>query len=428
MNATPAPPDQPTFWNEEGGRRWVQNIQRVERMIEPLSARLLQHAAPRPGERVLDVGCGGGVTSAALARAVGASGRVLGVDVSAVILDVARERFSSTGNLDFALGDAAAMPLQRGGFDLLVSRFGVMFFADPVAAFAHLRTALAPGGRLAFICWRALDQNPWMAECVRAAFTVLPRPEPQPPDAPGPYAFADDARLRDILGASGYRGDQHRSARPPAGPRQPRRGGGADDPHGPRRQCLRGRRSGGAAGRDGGGAGRPRASRRRRHGADGERHLARAGPLWRACGQSVIQTRRVFTPPRELSLRRCPGRTTGGPSIASVQAGLSGSATLAARRCGDFKVVARFMLLSPSQGDDVWVAVPFAEDQDYDFRIEQSKGDQPDFAVILANIFARDRGIVPDRVGIPEVQAVHAQIAETLRRVPGGHRNKVGAA
>ena len=75
----------------------------------------------------------------------------------------------------------------------------------PAAAFAHLRTALAPGGRFAFICWRALDQNPWMAECVRAAFTVLPRPEPQPPHAPGPYAFADDARLRDILGASGYR-------------------------------------------------------------------------------------------------------------------------------------------------------------------------------------------------------------------------------
>ncbi len=204
MNATPTPPDQPTFWNEEGGRRWVQNIQRVERMIEPLSARLLHHAAPQPGERVLDVGCGGGVTSAALARAVGSSGRVLGVDVSAVILDVARERFGSTGNLDFALGDAAAMPLQRGGFDLLVSRFGVMFFADPVAAFAHLRTALAPDGRLAFICWRALDQNPWMAECVRAAFTVLPRPEPQPPHAPGPYAFADGGRLRDILGASGY--------------------------------------------------------------------------------------------------------------------------------------------------------------------------------------------------------------------------------
>ncbi len=204
MTTTATPQDQPTYWNEEGGRRWVQNIQRAERMLEPLSARLLQHAAPRPGERVLDVGCGGGVTSAALAGAVGPSGRVLGVDVSAVILDVARERFGSVPNLGFALGDATSMPLEPGAFDLVASRFGVMFFAEPTAAFANLRTALVPGGRLAFICWCALDQNPWMAECVSAAFTVLARPEPQPPNAPGPFAFADDARLRHILVACGY--------------------------------------------------------------------------------------------------------------------------------------------------------------------------------------------------------------------------------
>lgn len=197
-------PDQPTFWNEDGGRRWVQNIDRVERMIEPLSERLLAMAAPRAGEKVLDIGCGGGVTSAALARAVGPSGRVLGVDVSAVILDVARQRFGTVANLEFALGDAAGMPLAPAGFDLLLSRFGVMFFADPVAAFTHLRAALAPGGRMAFICWRALDQNPWMAECVNAAFTVLPRPDPQPPGAPGPYAFADGARLSGILATAGF--------------------------------------------------------------------------------------------------------------------------------------------------------------------------------------------------------------------------------
>ena len=198
------PADQPTYWNEEGGRRWVENIQRVERMIEPLSARLLRHAAPRTGERVLDVGCGGGVTSAAYAGAVGASGTVLGLDVSAVILAVARERYAAVTTLSFALGDAATMPLEAGSFDLVSSRFGVMFFADPVAAFANLRVALKPGGRLAFICWRALDENPWMADCVRAAFSVLPRPEPLPPTAPGPFAFADPARLRDILEQSGY--------------------------------------------------------------------------------------------------------------------------------------------------------------------------------------------------------------------------------
>jgi len=199
-----APPDQPTYWNEEGGRRWVENIQRVERMLEPLSRRLLAHAAPRAGERVLDVGCGGGVTSDACAGAVGPAGTVLGLDVSAVILAVARERYGGVGNLSFALGDAATIGLAPAAFDLIVSRFGVMFFADPVAAFANLRAALAVGGRLAFICWRAQAENPWMAEAVSATFTVLPRPEPQPPTAPGPYAFADPARLRDILTRSGY--------------------------------------------------------------------------------------------------------------------------------------------------------------------------------------------------------------------------------
>ena len=205
MTQAPASaPDQPTYWNEEGGRRWVENIQRVERMLEPLSGRLLRHAAPQTGERVLDVGCGGGVTSAACASAVSPAGKVLGLDVSAVILAVARERYGAVGNLSFALGDAATMGLDAAAYDLIVSRFGVMFFADPLAAFANLRPALTTRGRLAFICWRALDENPWMAECVRAAFTILPRPEPQPPTAPGPYAFADAARLRDILTRSGY--------------------------------------------------------------------------------------------------------------------------------------------------------------------------------------------------------------------------------
>jgi SAM-dependent methyltransferase len=199
-----APLDQPTYWNEEGGRRWVENMQRVERMIEPLSAQLLRHAGACAGEYVLDVGCGGGVTSAAYASAVGSSGKVLGLDVSAVILAVARERYAAVGNLSFALGDAATMPLDVGSFDLVSSRFGVMFFADPVAAFANLRVALKPGGRLAFICWRALDENPWMADCAQAAFTVLQRPEPQPPTAPGPFALADPVRLRDILEQSRY--------------------------------------------------------------------------------------------------------------------------------------------------------------------------------------------------------------------------------
>jgi len=199
-----APPDQPTYWNEEGGQRWVENMQRVERMLEPLSEHLLGHARPCVGERVLDVGCGGGITSAAFAKAVGPAGEVLGLDVSAVILAVARERFAGISNLSFVLGDAEKTRLNPAIFDLVSSRFGVMFFANPVAAFTNLRGALTVGGRLAFICWRSLNENPWMGACVNAAFSVLPRPEPPDPNAPGPFALADSGRLRDILASSGY--------------------------------------------------------------------------------------------------------------------------------------------------------------------------------------------------------------------------------
>ena len=199
--ATPAI-DQAAYWNEDGGRRWVANIARVERMLQPLADELLALAAPAPGERVLDVGCGGGLTSAAFARAVAPAGAVLGLDVSAVILDVARERYEDTPNLGFALGDAAKMALVD--FHLVTSRFGVMFFPEPVPAFRNLRRALRDDGRLAFICWRSLDENPWMAVPTRAAFTVLPRPEPTPPGAPGPFAFADGERLRGILEQAGF--------------------------------------------------------------------------------------------------------------------------------------------------------------------------------------------------------------------------------
>lgn len=198
------PSDQATYWNEEGGRRWVENIERIERMIAPLTDDLVALAAPRPGERVLDVGCGGGVTSAAFAAAVGADGHVLGVDVSAVILEVARRRYAGRAGLAFEVGDAATMALD--GYHVVASRFGVMFFPEPRAAFENLRRALRPDGRLAFVCWRTLDENPWMADATRAAFTVLPRPEPAPPGSPGPFAFADPERLRGILAAAGFGG------------------------------------------------------------------------------------------------------------------------------------------------------------------------------------------------------------------------------
>lgn len=197
--------DQATYWNEGGGRRWVSNLDRVERMLAPLADELVRHAAPRTGEAVIDVGCGGGLTSKAFADAVGPTGEVLGLDVSAVILEVARARFPAETCLRFVEGDAGSLPLPSAHFDLITSRFGVMFFPDPVAAFGHLRAALKPGGRLRFICWREIALNPWMGLAASTAFEILPRPAPSAPNSPGPFGLADETWLRHVLEAAGFR-------------------------------------------------------------------------------------------------------------------------------------------------------------------------------------------------------------------------------
>ena len=193
------------YWNENGGQRWTANLDRVERMLQPLAEALLGFVAPAAGEAILDVGGGGGPTSAAFANAVGPEGRVVGLDISAVILDQARQRFGQMANLQFVQDDAGSMGFEPASFDVITSRFGVMFFPDPVGAFANMKAALKPGGRLRFICWRELKLNPWMGVPVQAAFEVLPRPAPSAPNAPGPFAFADQAHLRHVLETAGWR-------------------------------------------------------------------------------------------------------------------------------------------------------------------------------------------------------------------------------
>ncbi len=198
------PTDQATYWNEQGGEKWVQNIDHIDRVIGVFNSHLLSAAAPRAGERVLDVGCGSGTISAALAHYVGTKGEVLGVDISAVILEDARTRQAGISNLRLELGDAASFEFESNYFDLFTSRFGVMFFDEPVDAFRNLRTALKPDGRTAFICWRALAENPWMAAAAAAAFEILPRPEPPDPDAPGPFSLADPDKLTTLLESAGF--------------------------------------------------------------------------------------------------------------------------------------------------------------------------------------------------------------------------------
>jgi SAM-dependent methyltransferase len=197
------------YWNATAGPTWVAFQERLDRQIEPLGREAMARLAPVAGERVLDIGCGCGQTTLALAERVGASGTVIGADISAPMLAVARARPLAAGAArpSFRECDAQIENLAEdvpGGFDAAFSRFGVMFFADPAAAFANIRRALKPGGRLAFVCWRAFAENPWMNLPAAAAAPLLP-PSPSPdPTAPGPFAFADAERVRGILGQAGF--------------------------------------------------------------------------------------------------------------------------------------------------------------------------------------------------------------------------------
>lgn len=194
-------------WNGELGRRWAESRAELERVVAPFGRAALERAALRGGEGVVDIGCGSGETTFEIARRVGARGRVLGVDVSRPLLAVAldRARRENCGHVEFREADAAQADLPPQT-DVLFSRFGVMFFADPVAAFAHLRGALRAGGRLVFVCWRAPHDNPWaMVPLAAARQAVGIVPPPPEPNAPGPFAFVDGTRVRTILESAGLR-------------------------------------------------------------------------------------------------------------------------------------------------------------------------------------------------------------------------------
>ena len=198
--------EQIRYWNEESGARWVQYQQRLDTQIEPLGLAAMQRAGIKPGEQVLDVGCGCGQTSLELATRVGPQGSVVGLDISQPMLTRAQERQRERGlaNLTFIRADAQTHPFEPARFDLVYSRFGVMFFDDPSAAFRNLRTALHPDGRLCFVCWQVLAKNDWARVPLMAALQHVPPPPPPPPHAPGPFAFADPDRLRQVLTTGGF--------------------------------------------------------------------------------------------------------------------------------------------------------------------------------------------------------------------------------
>lgn len=204
---SPANAAQIEFWNGPTGQRWTRLSKPIEDNLRPFTEAVLQRLAPQPGERIVDVGCGAGDATLALADRVQAHGFVLGVDISHPLLQRAIARAATTPEypVRFVEADAAAYAFERGAFDALFSRFGVMFFADPAAAFANMRRALKPGGRIAFCCWRDRRENPWVTLAVAAARKHLAElPAPPGPDEPGPFSFADTARIRRILTSAGF--------------------------------------------------------------------------------------------------------------------------------------------------------------------------------------------------------------------------------
>lgn len=190
------------YWNGPTGERWAKLQARIDTMLGAITRALMAHAAAAPGERVLDIGCGCGTTTRAFAEAVGPAGHVTGLDISRPMLAVARAE-AGTLPVRYVEADAATHAFAPE-YDLVASRFGVMFFADPAAAFANIRKALAPGGRLSFVCWQSMKANEWARVPFEAAAHLLPPMAAVDPHAPGPFAFADRERVACILAGAGF--------------------------------------------------------------------------------------------------------------------------------------------------------------------------------------------------------------------------------
>jgi SAM-dependent methyltransferase len=194
------------YWNTVAGPRWVGLGGFVERRVGVVNDLLLARSGVVAGEDVLEIGCGTGATTVPLAETVGPTGRVVGVDLSQPMLEGARKRVaeSGLGNITLLHADAQVHPFEPGQFDLIISRFGVMFFADPFAAFSNLLPAARRGGRLRFVCWAPLADNQHWLIPYEVALRHLGPPAPQPPRAPGPMAFSDPDYVRSILDTAGF--------------------------------------------------------------------------------------------------------------------------------------------------------------------------------------------------------------------------------
>jgi len=202
----PANVDQSALWNGGAGNAWVEAQTVLDEMLAPFERLLVEQGLHDGTSSVLDVGCGAGSTTLSAARRLGRVGSCVGVDISATLLELAKTRATRerVGNVSFVCADAQTHAFEPGRFDAVISRFGLMFFDDPVAAFLNIRRAARREASLTFVCWRSPADNPFMTTAVRAAAPFLPSLPKPDPNAPGQFALADPDRVRRILDASGW--------------------------------------------------------------------------------------------------------------------------------------------------------------------------------------------------------------------------------
>jgi len=192
-------------WNGVSGRAWVDEQRLLDQTYEPIEKMLVEEVAAAGARAVLDIGCGAGATTLAVARSLGSRGQATGIDISSPLIDVARARAKRAAPAtQFICADAQTHAFAPAQFDLMMSRFGVMFFDDPVAAFTNLRRAAIAGGALRLVVFRSIAENPFMTTAERAAAPLLANLPPRKPNAPGQFAFADAARVRRILADGGW--------------------------------------------------------------------------------------------------------------------------------------------------------------------------------------------------------------------------------